>query len=172
MNLKEALTLIEKDRKPLSSRLEQREKIEEFKQKLESSQEEGFLAKIKDRALDTGLLELISEAFDYLPLDATFVVLEPSKNYQPANLVTIRILWGPLDTRQFKAVEIDFPLDSDEISINSGDFEILERVGSVMRVGVDFAQSLSSTQWKNRDRITAGVADAIWSVGVRTAKKE
>lgn len=166
MNFKEAFSWVEANEKVLSPILKARKEIEEFKQKLiDPALNNKHLLAIRDMLVDTGTLDSLSQALEYLP-EGGLTILDFDKKTKTA-LLTYR--YGPTKDPMSLTIEADCGLS--EIGIRIGRFCCSENVANFeLYPEPDYYISLNSKEWKDHDRVTATIADAVWKTGGKTPK--
>lgn len=167
MDFKEVFRWDETNDSVLSEKLFEKEQIEKAKQNILASQESDSLSKIRSRVIESGVLDVMSEALDYLP-ECRFLMREEEHASDPG--ISISLIWDEEGDNR-KDLIIYLPFSSENITIFSAPFHVIvdHPAGGFHKVPC-FTVELVPEQWEKADRVIAGVADAVFKAGGKTPK--
>lgn len=187
MSIKEKLLQIQQEGEGLTNRIDQKRKLANLKFQVTQSGSAGIVAvnerdrKLSAALVDAGLLDMLSEAVDHIPMVKINIQLKPEEVGFNADFA-IFLQWeqegelGSPTDKSWKELGIFF--GSDIITVRSNlflspvtsDFSIANRTlrpDDLKITAHYFDDDLKPEQWKDRERLEASIADALWMAGVR-----
>lgn len=181
MSLKERLLKVQKEGAGLSQRVEQKKKLEMYKQQVNTV----VVAKASpllctERLLVTaGVLDILAEAIDYTKGDVSCFITpalnDPIRESGRCDSISIALQWGDLDSRwqelwvnaNTNTGRLDICAISNEFPVHSGGRYTFPYDPQIL-----FNESLTREWWQDREKLESAMAEALWTTGIRIPNGE